>query len=153
MSTSDRKIPTIAISTRPRIFSEASYAPSLKTPRIARFAEATAVSSPIEPPKAASLPFVDPPTNHYLPQPQPSDIGFGYLQDIKHDSVEMDETDTRYLPPSTPRTPLKSPLKSAMKSPGVAPRNFGEIMSPTFKEEQVLEKSEEDTEKVQAQDL
>ncbi|KAK4997031.1 hypothetical protein LTR66_003488 [Elasticomyces elasticus] len=153
MSTSDRKIPTITISTRPRILSEASYASSLKTPRIARFAEATAVNSPIEPPKAASLPFADPPTNHYLPQPQPSDIGFGYLQNIKHDSVEMDETDTRYLPPPTPRTPLKSPLKSAMKSPGVAPRNFGEIMSPTFKEEQVLEKHEEDTEKVQAQDL
>ncbi|KAF2749461.1 hypothetical protein M011DRAFT_398901 [Sporormia fimetaria CBS 119925] len=121
--------------------------PSLKSPRTARFAEATSVHSPID----ARSPFADPPvaTNHFKPQPQVSDVGFGYVQ-----SVEMEEEphDRRYLPPPTP----KSPLKSAMKSPGAPPRTPGAetmILSPTFREEQILEKREEQTEKEQAKDL
>jgi hypothetical protein len=72
-----------------------------------------------------------------------------------HISVEMEETDPRYLPPPTPRTP-GGPLKSALKSPGAppkTPKNANAILSPTFKEEDMLEKAEADTEKVQAQDL
>jgi len=61
----------------------------------------------------------------------------------------MEETDRRYLPPQTPKTPLKS----ALKSPGAAPRDFGNVLSPTFKEEQMLEKTELDTEKEQVKDL
>jgi hypothetical protein len=65
----------------------------------------------------------------------------------------MEETDPKYLPPPTPKAPLKSPLKSALKSPGAPPKNMNAILSPTFKEDEVLEKAEEDTDKVQEQDL
>ncbi|PSN64824.1 hypothetical protein BS50DRAFT_589292 [Corynespora cassiicola Philippines] len=64
----------------------------------------------------------------------------------------MEETDRRYLPPPTPKTPLKS----ALKSPGAPPRTPGQetmILSPTFREEQVLEKQEEMTDVEQAKDL
>ncbi|KAF2419020.1 hypothetical protein EJ08DRAFT_673349 [Tothia fuscella] len=140
--------PTVIV-TRPRT----SSGDSLKTPRTARFAEATTVCSPIEPSERSQNPFADPPTNHYYPQSQPSDVGFGYMKE-NHISVEMEETDTKYLPPPTPgMEPLRSPLKSAMKSPGAAPRNMSTILSPTFREEQVLEKQEEKTEKEQENDL
>lgn len=127
-------------------------APSLKSPRTARFAEATAVNSPIEPSKAGRNPFNDPsptPTAHYMAQPQVSDLGFGYVN--KHESVEMPDTD--YQPPLTARDMPKSPLKSAMKTPGAAPRDLHAILSPTFKEEEILEKHEAHTEKEQAKDL
>ncbi|KAF2405527.1 hypothetical protein EJ06DRAFT_578685 [Trichodelitschia bisporula] len=141
--------------TRPRNSSLDSLTLSIKTPRTARFAEATTVYSPIEPSTQQSAPatakrdpFADPPTNHYLPQPQPADVGFGYLKN-QHLSVEMEETDRNYLPPPTPR----SPLKSALKSPGAPPKNPSTIFSPTFREEQMLEKHEVLTEKEQARDL
>ncbi|KAF1984558.1 hypothetical protein K402DRAFT_395576 [Aulographum hederae CBS 113979] len=151
MATDDKKTTTVNIATRPRRSSTDSSTLSVKTPRTARFAEATAVNSPIDPPASSKVAFDSIPTNHYLPQPQPSDIGFGYLGG--HQSVEMEETDTRYLPPPTPKTPLRSPLKSALKSPGNAPRDFGNVLSPTFKEEQILEKEELETEKHQVKDL
>ena len=44
-----------------------------------------------------------------------------------------------------------SPLKSALKVPGTPGRL--NPLSPTFKEEQILEKSEEKTEKENAKDL
>ncbi|KAK5122485.1 hypothetical protein LTR85_004069 [Meristemomyces frigidus] len=152
MSDNHRKKPTFTIETRPRASSEDSFAPSvkassLKSPRTARFAEATAVDSPVEPRK---LPFADRTvTNHYMAQPQPSDVGFGYM---KHESVEMPDTDNNDYP-SMPTGGMKSPLKSAMKTPGAAPRDFGNILSPTFKEDETLEKQEAHTEKRQAQDL
>ncbi|KAF2707146.1 hypothetical protein K504DRAFT_383990 [Pleomassaria siparia CBS 279.74] len=154
MSANNKKLANIIVEKRR---SRDSLAPSLKTPRAARFAEATSVYSPVD----ARSPFADPPapppapapataTNHYAPQPQVSDIGFGYVQ-----GVEMEETDNKkYLPPPTPMTP--SYLKSALKSPGAPPRTPGvetTILSPTFREEQILEKHEESTEKEQAEDL
>jgi len=150
MSANDKPIPTVTITSARRPSTD-SYANSLKTPRTARFAEATSVNSPVEPTRS---PFADPPTNHYAPQPQPADVGFGYLNNRtsgaeSQSGVEMEETDRRYLPPPTP----KSPLKSALKSPGAPPRNFDAVLSPTFREEQVLEKHEEDTEEEQAKDL
>jgi hypothetical protein len=66
--------------------------------------------------------------------------------------VEMEETDRRYLPPPTPKTPLKS----ALKPPGAPPRapaGATLTMSPTFQEEHQLEKWEAMTEKEQAEDL
>jgi hypothetical protein len=139
--------------TQPRDRSSSAGSLTIKTPRTARFAEATAVHSPIDPTQTTN-PFADPPTNHYRPQPQVSDIGFGYLGKGSHDSVEMEEPDSRYLPPPTPRGgPLKSPLKSALKSPGAAPRNLEAVLSPTFREEQVLEKQEQATEVEQAKDI
>ncbi|KAF2441110.1 hypothetical protein P171DRAFT_434793 [Karstenula rhodostoma CBS 690.94] len=140
MATNDKKIPTVTIEKRK---SGDSLAPPTKSPRAARFAEATSVYSPIDPPQRP----LDYPTNHYQPQAQPSDVGFGYVHPI-----EMEETDRKYLPPPTPKTPLRS----ALKSPGAPPRTPGAetmILSPTFREEQILEKREQSTDKEQQQDL
>lgn len=138
MSTNEKKIPTVTIERR-----SSEHSVNTKASRPARFAEATSVHSPVEPPRIP-LPV---PTNHYKPQPQVADIGFGYMQ-----SVEMEETDRKYLPPPAPMTPLKS----AMKSPGAPPRTPGgaaSIMSPTFMQEQALEKREVKAEKEQANDM
>ena len=163
MSTPEKKTGhTVTVTeARPRTSSSSSV-PSLKSPRTARFAEATSVNSPIEPTEKGRSPFADPvlPTNHYRPQAQPSDVGFGYMADSgpsKHitypTGIEMEETDPNYLAPATPGSILRSPLKSAMKSPGA--KSFATVnpLSPTFREEQVLEKHEASTEKVQQQDL
>ncbi|KAK6440725.1 hypothetical protein LTR95_003058 [Oleoguttula sp. CCFEE 5521] len=143
MPDTQKKPLEIRIAARPRAGSEDSVAtrsslkpPSLKSPRAARFAEATAVNSPIDPPKS----------NHFMAQPQISDVGFGYVN--KHESVEMPDTDNNEFP----KTGLKSPLKSAMKTPGAPPKDFG-MLSPTFKEEAHLEKREELTEKEQVNDI
>lgn len=149
----EKKPPSVTITTsRPRSASGDSTA--TKTPRTARFAEATAVYSPIEASQKSKDPFSDPPTNHYAPQPQPADVGFGYLHPSSHESVEMEETDRKYLPPPTPRSPLKTPLKSALKSPGAPPKDpLNALKSPTFHEEQALEKAEAGTDKEQVRDL
>lgn len=65
----------------------------------------------------------------------------------------MEDTDNNHLPRGRSDAPLSPPLKSAMKTPGMAPRNFGNLMSPTFQEEHILEKRELATEKEQAKDL
>jgi len=65
----------------------------------------------------------------------------------------MEETDQKYLPPPTPGTPMRSPLKSALKSPGAPPKSLSAIKSPTFREEQILEKAELATDKEQVRDL
>lgn len=154
MSDNKRRPPQLNFSQRNRADSEDSVAtnnkaPSLKSPRTPRFAEATAVHSPIEPR-----------TNHYMPQPQIADLGFGYVNN-KHESVEMPESDKEDY--YGPKSPLKSPLKSAMKIPGAPPREKDGILSPTFKEsmiksptfreEEILEKQETSTDARQAQDL
>lgn len=139
MAANDQKFPSVTILKRS---SRESLAPSLKSPRTARFAEATSVYSPVD----GRNPFADPPTTHYKPQPQVADVGFGYV----HHEVEMEETDRKYLPPPTPKTPLRS----ALKSPGAPPRTMETaILSPTFREEQMLEKQEASTDKEQAKDL
>lgn len=137
MATNNKKNLTVTIERRGSDDSETN-----KTPRTARFAEATSVYSPVDGPR------FDYPTNHYKPQPQVSDVGLSYVS-----AVEMEETDKKYLPPPTPRT--QGALKSALKSPGAPPRTPGaaSILSPTFREEQILEKHEESTEKEQAKDL
>jgi len=130
---------------RSRNSSCSSLGLSIKTPRTARFAEATSVNSPIGPTAAGRSPFADPPqTRHMMPQPQPSDVGFGYVSDnqpSKHASFAGVEI---------PLTPA-SPLKSALKVPGTPGRL--NPLSPTFREEQVVEKQEVDTEKRNAADL
>lgn len=117
---------------------------SLKVPRTPRFAEATTVYSPVEDNDSHRSPFADPPTTKtqtYMAQSQPSDIGFGYIsQNDPSRQVEV---------PLTPG----SPLKSAMRVPGTPGRRFDNPLSPTFREEQILEKHEESTEKEQAKDL
>lgn len=47
----------------------------------------------------------------------------------------------------------KSPLKSALRVPGTPARKFDNPLSPTFREEEILEKREKDTEKEQVKDL
>ncbi|KAI9674490.1 MAG: hypothetical protein M1817_001828 [Caeruleum heppii] len=143
-TTSNEGKKSVTVTSRPRTSSSSS---SLKTPRTPRFAEATAVHSPIEPSQAGRSPFADPPAimeNHYQPQAQPSDVGFGYL--AENDASRH----ASYVGVAIDDAP-KSPLKSALKVPGTPGRL--NPMSPTFKEEQVLEKHEEATEKENAKDL
>lgn len=148
MSANHRK--SITVTERPRA-SSANSLSSLKTPRIARFAEATTIHSPID---AVRSPFTShPPTNHYTPQPQPADFGLEYYNE-KHMSVEMEEVDShqQYAAPL-----VSPPLKSAMKTPGAPPKSsksafFGP--DENFREEEEnLEKEEALTEREQARDL
>ena len=142
----DDKTPVAAIRSRTSsAASSSSSTLSIKLPKTARFTEATSVHSPVEPRKN---PFKGPPisiqTSHFLPQPQPADIGFGYMSsdEIKHTSVEM------------PMTPMetKTPIKSALKVPGT-PGRFLDPRSPTFRQEVALEKEELKTEKQNARDF
>ncbi|KAI9844308.1 MAG: hypothetical protein M1838_002235 [Thelocarpon superellum] len=130
--------------TRSRASSHSSSSLSLKTPRTPRFAEATTVHSPVE---AGRSPFADPPhrmENHYAPHAQPSDVGFGYIGEnenaraANHPSVPLDDAP-------------KSPLRSALKVPGTPGRR--NPLSPTFHEEEMLEKQEVSTDKENARDL
>lgn len=76
-------------------------------------------------------------------QSQPADVGFGYITDDVNRNGESGNV------PPTPR----SPLKSALKVPGTPARRFDNPLSPTFREEEILEKREKDTEKEQEKDL
>ncbi|OJJ42990.1 hypothetical protein ASPZODRAFT_146550 [Penicilliopsis zonata CBS 506.65] len=127
---------------RTRSFSEKSFS-SLKSPRAARFAEATSVLSPVD---GSPCGVVDPSAGQTQPQQQQektlnnvSDLGFGYVAD--NDPVRRA---AEFRPPA-------SPLKSALKSPGTA-RTLNPL-SPTFREEYMLEKHEKATEKQNAKDL
>jgi len=144
---SDEKIQITQVLVRARTSSSSSSGLTLQTPRTARFAEATSVNSAIGPSTTGRNPFLDPPitTEHLMPQAQPSDVGFGYVsenQASKHSS---------YAGVEMPLTP-NSPLKSALKPPGT-PGRFANPLSPTFQEEQVLEKRETHTDKANAKDL
>ena len=143
--TDEKKRPQISIQSRTSTSSSSGL--SIQTPRTARFAEATSVDSPIGPTATGRNPFVDPPsiaTHHIMPEAQPSDVGFGYVTDnnaSKHASFAGVEV---------PITPA-SPLRSALKVPGTPGRL--NPLSPTFHEEQLLEKEESKTDKANAQDL
>jgi hypothetical protein len=127
--------------------SSAGSVSSLKVPRTPRFAEATTVYSPIEASDNSKSPFADPPKfQSYMAQPQPSDIGFGYIS--QNDPARHSQG----VPVEVPLTP-GSPLKSALKVPGTPGRRIDNPLSPTFREEQILEKHELMTEKEQAKDL
>lgn len=122
----------------------ASSSSSLQIPRAARFAEATSVISPVSGSGDNRSPFADPPVMANQTA-QPSDVGFGY---ISNEPVEQHATvKNNHL-----AAPVSPPLKSALKTPGTPGRNLNPL-SPTFREEQMLEKQEEETEKEQAKDL
>ena len=144
MPADERKKPGMAIMTRPRNSSESS-SQSLKPPRTPRFAEATAVNSPIDPSQAKS-PFADPPVTPGQ-APQPSDVGFGYIAET---STSRHASQVEAPPLSAA---LRSPLKSALKTPGTPRRNFENVLSPTFREEQILDKYEEKSTVHNAKDL
>lgn len=105
----------------------------MKSPRTARFAEATTIHSPIEQP--ARSPFADPQNNNS--QGCVGDVGFGYVNDV-----------TQYAQDSRP--PM-SPLRSGLKVPDTA--KSLNPMSPTFREEYMLGKQEKTAEKENARDL
>lgn len=132
-SLEDRRRPAALnlASARPGTSESSSSDGSLK-PRTPRFAEATSVHSPVE----ARSPFADPEKSH-VAQPQPADVGFGYIG--QRESIPV---------PMTPKTPLKS----AMKVPGT-PAHLKNPLSPTFREEDILEKREASTDKEQARDV
>lgn len=117
---------------------------SLKVLRTPRFAEVMTVNSPIEASEEGRSPFADPPktekTQSCMAEAQPSNIGFGYINDPSRQPAEVPLTSA-------------SPLKSAMKVPWTPWRKIDNPLDPTFREEQILEKHEEITEKEQARDL
>lgn len=123
--------------------SESSQESTNSNVRKARFAEATAVISPITGPGENRSPFADPPKMTSTAT-KPSDFGFGYIAD--NNPVEQQATVPSNLHPNG------QPLKSALKTPGTAAR-FINPLSPTFREETMLEQEEEKTEKQQAADL
>lgn len=128
-----------------RTNSESSTSSDLSTPRKTRFAEATSVDSPAAGPGEHRSPFADPrPAKMSNTEAKPSDVGFGYIAD--NGPVEQHAT--------MPQTygPGGQPLKSALKTPGTAARLINPL-SPTFREEEMLEREEEKTEKQQAKDL
>ena len=134
----------MATSNAPMRSSRSSSASSSSSkPRQARFAEATSVNSPVDPADHRS-PFADPPSASSQ-NAKPSDVGFGY---ISSDPVEQHAT----VPNNQVNGPGTAPLKSALKVPGTPGRHLNP-MSPTFREEQLLEKQEEETEIEQAKDL
>jgi len=116
----------------------------LATPRKTRFAEATSVHSPAKGPGEYRSPFADPPKAMAANEHKPSDVGFGYIAD--NGPVEQHAT----VPVAY--GPGGQPLKSALKTPGTTTRLVNP-MSPTFREEQMLEREEEKTEKQQAKDV
>lgn len=138
-----RPAPLVSVRTSSSFSSE----DSLKISRTPRFFEATAVYSPVDGPvDQHRSPFDEsrqPQRNSYMAQPQPADVGFGYISASRHDQG---------VPIEMPITP-GSPLKSAMRLPGAAARAIENPLSPTFREEEILEKREQMTEKEQAKDL
>ncbi|KAK5461012.1 hypothetical protein LTS15_003075 [Exophiala xenobiotica] len=109
--------------------------------RKTRFAEATSVFSPASGPGEHQSPFADP----RMEGPKPSDVGFGYIADSQ--PVEQFVTVRGDL-----NGTAGAPLKSALKTPGTSHRLLNPL-SPTFREEQMLEKEEGKTDVQQAKDL
>lgn len=106
---------------------------SLKSPRTARFAEATTIHSPID--QTARSPFADPAKNQS--SGGVGDVGFGYVNDPTQHAQDS-------MPPV-------SPLRSGLRVPNTA-RSLNPL-SPTFREEYMLEKQEKYAEKENARDL
>ncbi len=77
-----------------------------------------------------------------MDQSKPSDVGFGYI---------ADNTQTRHVEIQV--GPASPGLKSAMKVPGTPGRKIDNPLSPTFREDQIVEKHEQMTEKEQAKDF
>ena len=138
---SDEKDETRVRTRSIRTISSVSTSPSLRSPRKARFAEATSVLSPTTGPGESRSPFVD--SNMVEEGPKPSDVGFGYLAEgqPREQFATMRSDGNGH-----------APLKSALKTPGTGNRLLNPL-SPTFKEEMDLERQEERTEKEQASDL
>lgn len=129
----DEKKRPAALNLTPKRSDSSSTEGSLKVPRTPRFAEATSVHSPVDTNKS---PFADP-EKPQTGDSQPGMVGFGYISNGRDCAA----------------TGPKSPLKSAMKVPGTPARQFSNPLSPTFREEEFLEKREAQNDKEQAKDI
>ena len=109
---------------------------SLKSPRTARFAEATSIHSPIDRTEAGRSPFADPPNTHA--QGNVADVGFGYV--AANDPA-------RRVDDQVPMSPFRPDLKMPQTAKSLNP------LSPTFREEYILEKQEKKAEVENARDL
>ncbi|KAJ5875922.1 uncharacterized protein N7529_001506 [Penicillium soppii] len=96
---------------------------SLRSPRTARFAEATSIHSPIEQSRAQQSPFADPPKNRS--PGDVGDVGFGY---VAANNNRVDD--------QVPMSPFRPDLKVPQTAKSLNP------LSPTFREEYLLEKQE-----------
>ncbi|KAG5928793.1 hypothetical protein E4U53_002583 [Claviceps sorghi] len=133
--TEEKKRP-VALNLTPTRSNSSSTDSFLKVPRTPRFAEATSVHSPVD---MAKSPFADPEKHDAAESQQPGVVGFGYISN----------GNARESSSNGPR----SPLKSAMKVPGTPARPFANPLSPTFREEEILEKREAKNDQQQAKDI
>ncbi|KAJ5120574.1 uncharacterized protein N7515_009962 [Penicillium bovifimosum] len=109
---------------------------SLKSPRTARFAEATSIHSPIDRTEAGRSPFADPPRSQA--QGNVADVGFGYVA-ANNAAQHADD--------QVPMSPFRPDLKVPQTAKSLNP------LSPTFREEYILEKQEKKAEVENARDL
>jgi len=107
---------------------------SLKSPRTARFAEATSIHSPIEQSEAQRSPFADPPKKRS--QGDVGDVGFGYVAANNYHADDQ-----------VPMSPFRPDLKVPQTAKSLNP------LSPTFREEYMLEKQEKKAEVENARDM
>lgn len=107
---------------------------SLKSPRTARFAEATSIHSPIDRTEAGSSPFADPPKTQA--RGDVGDVGFGYVG-----------ANNEHANDQVPMSPFRPDLKVPQTAKSLNP------LSPTFREEYLLEKQEKKAEVENARDL
>src|SRR4051794_5430460 len=110
---------------------------SLKSPRTARFAEATSIHSPIERTEAGRSPFADPPKSQ-AQSGGVGDLGFGYVA-ANNAAQHADD--------QVPMSPFRPDLKVPQTAKSLNP------LSPTFREEYMLEKQEKKAEVENARDL
>jgi hypothetical protein len=109
---------------------------SLKSPRTARFAEATSIHSPIDRTEAERSPFADPPRSQA--PGDVADVGFGYV--AANNAVQ-------HADDQVPMSPFRPDLKVPQTAKSLNP------LSPTFREEYMLEKQEKKAEVENARDL
>lgn len=107
---------------------------SLKSPRTARFAEATSIHSPIDRTEAGPSPFADPPKTQA--RGDVGDVGFGYVG-----------ANNEHADDQVPMSPFRPDLKVPQTAKSLNP------LSPTFREEYLLEKQEKKAEVENARDL
>ncbi|KAJ5943143.1 hypothetical protein N7516_003311 [Penicillium verrucosum] len=107
---------------------------SLKSPRTARFAEATSIHSPIDRTEAGRSPFADPPK--IQARGDVGDVGFGYVG-----------ANNEHADDQVPMSPFRPDLKVPQTAKSLNP------LSPTFREEYLLEKQEKKAEVENARDL
>ncbi|GAM89255.1 hypothetical protein ANO11243_072920 [Dothideomycetidae sp. 11243] len=117
---------------------------SLKT-KTARFAEATAVNSPLDPVGPAQFSFPAQAVSYQRPQMAPVETHFGASVDHKMSSPDSGKDELPSAVDSYDSGPPSPPVKT--------PFTAMPFLSPTWKEEESLEKAQGHTDKEQVKDL